>query len=529
MGDRLLSLEALDVSLGEAFLVRNLTLHVEAGEILGLVGASGSGKSMTALAILQLLPPGARLGGSVRLRGTALTGMSEAGLQKVRGRDIGMVFQEPMTALNPLMKIGDQVAETVRLHDPKSATAARTLAREALDSVGLSGVQDWSDRYPHELSGGQRQRVAIAMAIVLRPALLIADEPTTALDVSTQAQVLSLLAQLARERGMGLLLVSHDLAVVAQMTDRIAVMHEGAIVEECVTNRLHELRHPYARALLAAAELAPKPRSTRIRATDAVLEVRDVVRDYPRRRRSLWRAEPSFRAVDHVSLVVHPGETVGLVGESGSGKSSLLRAILRLEPLESGDVRLLGQPFSGADAAALRRLRRSIQVVFQDPFGSFDPRWTVERLIAEPFHLLDQPPGSHDRRQRVAVMLEQVGLSTADAGRRAHEFSGGQRQRIAIARALITQPAVVVFDEAVSALDVLVRAQILELLAGLAERLQLACLFVSHDLNVVRAIADRVYVMQRGRIVEHGITADVFEAPQHPYTRGLISATPRLA
>jgi peptide/nickel transport system ATP-binding protein len=440
-----------------------------------------------------------------------------------------MVFQEPMTALNPLMRIGDQVAETVRLHERISSSRANAMARKALDSVGLTGDQGALDRYPHELSGGQRQRVAIAIAVVLRPALLIADEPTTALDVSTQAQVLVLLGDLARTRRMGLILVSHDLAVVAQVTDRIAVMHEGEIVEQGATAQtLRQLRHPYAKALLAAAALAPKRRVPASDSSTVVLDVRGIVREYPRRRRSFWRAEPAFRAVDGVSLEIRPGENVGLVGESGSGKSSLLRAILGLERTQAGEVRLLGEAFSTARGADLRRLRRSIQAVFQDPYGSFDPQWSVERLIAEPFHLLNAPPGLAERRRRVAAVLDQVGLAPADAVRYSHEFSGGQRQRIAIARALITEPAVIVFDEAVSALDVLVRAQVLGLLADLAERLKLAYLFVSHDLNVVRAIADRIYVMQEGRIVEQGSTDEVFASPQHEYTRNLLAATPRL-
>jgi len=533
MSGLLLSVQSLCVDLDEVAVLKRLSFAVERGEVLGLVGASGSGKSMTALALMQLLPPRARHSGAVRFEGVELGGMRAAELQQLRGRHIGMVFQEPMSALNPSMRIGDQVAETVLLHGAASAARARVMAREALDAVGLTGAQGALDRYPHQLSGGQRQRVAIAIAIVLGPALLIADEPTTALDVSTQAQVLTLLRELARSRRMGLLLVSHDLAVIAEYTDRVAVMQAGEIVEQCSTTpTLRNLTHPYAKDLLAAAVLAPKRPARRTAATApsaAVLEVRGVVREYALPRRSLWRRAGAFRAVDHASLAIHPGETVGLVGESGSGKSSLLRAILGLEPLQAGEVHVLGECLSRATGRTQRRLRRSLQAVFQDPYGSFDPRWSVEQLVSEPFHLLDVPPAVAERRRRVAVVLEQVGLSPRDASRRAHEFSGGQRQRIAIARALITQPQVVVFDEAVSALDVLVRAQILELLAGLSERLQLAYLFVTHDLAVLRAIADRVYVMQRGRIVEEGPTLQLLTAPQHAYTKMLVAATPRLA
>ena len=525
----LLQIEGLCVSIGTAQIVRNLSLELRAGEILGLVGASGSGKSMTALAIMQLLPANAAATGTVKLRGEPLTVKSEDELRSIRGRDIGMVFQEPMAALNPLMSIGDQVAETVRLHRPVSRADASRTARDTLELVGLQGEQGAFNRLPHELSGGQRQRVALAIAVVLAPPLLIADEPTTALDVNTQAQVLLLLKHLARARSMGLILVSHDLAVVAGMTDRIAIMHQGEIVEQGATQPLlGRLQHPYGRALLAAAKLKPKRNLPRSEPSEPVLQTRSIIQEYARRRRSLWHPAAPLRAVDQVSLVIHAGETVGLVGESGSGKSSLLRVILALERPRSGEVVLLGDVFSTAKGASLRRLRRSIQGVFQDPYGSFDPQWSVERLVGEPFFLLDSVPSAAERRRRVAVVLEQVGLASSDARRYPNEFSGGQRQRIAIARALITEPAVIAFDEAVSALDVLVRAQILDLLAELAERLRLSYLFISHDLNVVRAIADRIYVMWRGRIVEHGTAQAVFSAPRDDYTRSLIAATPRL-
>jgi len=530
----LLAVESLTVAIDETPVIKELSLEVESGEILGLVGASGSGKSMTALAILQLTPERATLRGSVRLQGAELLGMRAPQLQNIRGRDIGMVFQEPLSALNPLMRIGEQVAETVRLHGAASAAQARRMAREALDAVGLTGEQGALHRYPHELSGGQRQRVAIAIAIVLRPALLIADEPTTALDAENQAQVLELLGELARTRRMGMILVSHDLALVARVTDRIAVMQAGEIVERGVTaDGLRRLQHPYSRALLAAAVPAPKRRAAAdafagASAANAVLEVRGIVREYPLKRRSLWRSPGAFRAVDDVSLRIFPGETVGLVGESGSGKSSLLRAILGLDFVQAGEVYLAGESLLQATGTTQRRLRRSIQAVFQDPYGSFDPRWPVERLVSEPLYLLDVQPSAAERRRKVALVLEQVGLSSADAMRLPHEFSGGQRQRIAIARALIAEPAVIVFDEAVSALDVLVRAQILDLLADLAQRLKLAYLFVTHDLTVVRAIADRVYVMRRGRIVEQGATHTVFAAPEHAYTKALLAAAPAL-
>ena len=422
----LLQVDALSVSIGSTPIIKNLTLQVGAGEILGLVGASGSGKSLTALAIMRLLPANAALTGSVRLRGETLTLKSERELRGIRGRDMAIVFQEPMTALNPLMRIGDQVAETIRLHRSVSAAEAARAARETLDLVGLQGEQGAPHLLPYELSGGQRQRVAIAIAAALAPPLLIADEPTTALDVNTQAHVLRLLQTLARTRNMGLILVTHDLAVVAQVTDRIAVMHEGEIVESGATQQLlRHLQHPYGKALLAAAKFKPR-RRTAPRTAAPVLEVRAIVQEYPRRRRALRRAPAPLRAVDGVSLMVHAGETVGLVGESGSGKSTLLRIILALEGPRSGEVRLLGDALSGAKGAGLRRLRRSVQAVFQDPYGSFDPLWPVERLVAEPFFLLDSPPGALERRNKVAAVLELVGLSAADARRYPHEFSGGQ-------------------------------------------------------------------------------------------------------
>ncbi len=535
----LLSVEGLGVSLNGSEPVHDVSFAVDRGSALGLVGASGSGKSLTALAILRLLPAAARASGAVRFEGTLLSGLDGPAIARIRGRDIGMVFQEPMTALNPLMRCGEQVAETVRIHEAVGRTVAAARARAALASVGLPASAGAFERYPHELSGGQRQRVAIAMAIVLGPRLLIADEPTTALDVSTQAQVLALLKSLVRERGMALILVSHDLAVIGEVAQRILVMHEGRIVDECGGGRWGDMQHPYAKALLAAAALpefrgggaaAPERAATSSRECAVpALEVRDVVRVYRGRRRSLWRSAAAIRAVDGVSLEVHAGETVGVVGESGAGKSSLLHAILALDELQAGDVRVCGESLSSARGAARRRLRRSLQAVFQDPFGSLDPLWTVERVIAEPLHLLDGPPSAAERRQRVAAALAQVGLSEElHADRLPRELSGGQRQRVAIARALITKPAIIVFDEAVSALDVLLRAQVLQLIETLAHVSGLASLFVTHDLAVVRAIADRVYVMRAGRIVETGPTAALFESPQQDYTRQLIAAMPRL-
>jgi peptide/nickel transport system ATP-binding protein len=438
-----------------------------------------------------------------------------------------MVFQEPMTALDPLMRIGEQVGEAFRIHLDASRGEARRQAVEALERAGLRPGGQWAGRYPHELSGGQRQRAAIAMATALKPALLIADEATTALDVTTQAEILRLLTGLAREQGAGLVLVTHDLAVAAQSCDRIAVMQSGRIVEAGPARALlAQPSHPYTCVLLEASAYAPPPRPPRPGAA-VVLEARDLVRDHVRRSGALGR-RTAVRAVDHVSLTLRAGERVGLVGESGSGKSSLLRALLALERPQSGEVLLDGADFARARGAGLKRLRRRIQVVFQDPYGSFDPRFRVERIVAEPLGLLDAPLPADERRARVERALQAVGLEAAHADRYPHQFSGGQRQRIAIARALVVEPGLIALDEAVSALDVSVRAQILQLLADLSERLGVGYLFVSHDLAVVRAVTDRVLVMQAGRIVEEGPTEQVFANPKHAYTAQLLAATPKL-
>ena len=522
----LLQIDKLTLSIRDFGILRDVSLNVAAGEIVAVTGESGSGKSMTALAVMGLLPEGAEARGRLQLDGTDLLAADEATLCALRGRRVGMVFQEPMTALNPVKTIGAQVMETILVHRALPRDAAETRTREVLARVGLPPERFPLSRYPHELSGGQRQRVVIAMAIALQPKLLIADEPTTALDVTTQAQILDLLKGLVREMGMGLLMITHDLAVVAEMADRIVVMRHGEVVETGPTARLlAERNHPYTQMLFDASRhrvalpKAPPPAP--------LLEVRGAVRDYRLPRRALFAPPAHFRAVKGVSFTLNRGERLGLVGESGCGKSTLTRAILGLEPLQGGEILLDGEPVFAGGRPNLA-VRRKMQVVFQDPYGSFNPRHRVERLITEPFHLLDDPPRGAARDRAIAEALTAVGLKPADAGKYIHQFSGGQRQRIAIARALIIRPELILFDEAVSALDVSVRAQILDLLADLCRQYGLSYLFISHDLSVVQSVTDRVLVMQNGEIVEQGPTESVFARPTHPYTRKLIAAAPVL-
>ncbi len=523
----LLTIKDLSLKIGDTQILSDIDLKVDKGEILGVIGESGSGKSMTALSIMQLLPAGSVLGGSVRLNAEELLKKSETEMCDLRGNDIGMIFQEPMTALNPVKTIGDQVAETVLVHTKVSRGEAMEIARSALDRVELPADQFPLSRYPHELSGGQRQRVVIAMAIALRPALLIADEPTTALDVTTQAQILALLQRLVREDGMGLILITHDLAVVADMADHIAIMQNGVVVEAGETlSVFRHMSHPYTKTLFAASNHTPKRSDDRqVDREKTVLNVEGVVRDYRIKRTSLFKNPGFFRAVDNVSFSIGRGENIGLVGESGCGKSTLSRALLALDKMQAGIVHLDGEVISAGEGAS-RAARRKMQVVFQDPYGSFNPRHKVDKLVAEPFYLLDEPPRGEERRRRIEQGLLNVGLLASDADKYIHEFSGGQRQRIAIARALIIEPPLIILDEAVSALDVSIRAQILDLLAELSDRMGVSYLFISHDLSVVRAITDRVMVMKEGVIVETGISEEVFKNPQHPYTKELIAAAP---
>jgi len=502
--------------------VRGVSFSVERGETVALVGESGSGKSVTALSVLQLLPPSARHpSGSIRFDGREMIGAPEPLLREVRGDRAAMIFQEPMTSLNPLHRVGRQIGEIVTLHRQVSEAQVRERAVGLLRQVGLDEPERRLEAFPHELSGGQRQRVMIAMSLANEPDLLIADEPTTALDVTIQAQILALLRELRAKTGMALLLITHDLSVVRKMADRVCVMQGGRIVEQGPAERIFSApEHAYTRHLLASE---PKGGPTPV-APEAptVLEARDVRVWFPIRRGVLRRTVGHVKAVDGVSLAVRAGETVGIVGESGSGKTTLALGLLRLERSE-GSIRFHGRELQGLRWAETRPLRRAIQIVFQDPFASLSPRLPVGRIVGEglEIHRIGSPA---ERERRVVEVLEEVGLDPESRHRYPHEFSGGQRQRISIARALVLRPELVVLDEPTSALDVSVQAQIVELLRGLQERHQLAYLFISHDLRVVRAMSHQILVLRRGRVVEHGASEALFAAPREAYTRALLAA-----
>jgi peptide/nickel transport system ATP-binding protein len=529
----LLEIENLRLSIGGTPILNDVDLSIGAGEVLGLVGESGSGKSMTALTVMQLLPEAARASGRVNFDGFDILSANEWQMDRLRGDDIGMVFQEPMTALNPVKTIGEQVAEGIRWHTGANRRDAEDRARRMLDRVGLPQHLFPLSRYPHELSGGQRQRVVIAIACALNPKLLIADEPTTALDVVLQKQILELLRDLVDENRMGLLLISHDLAVVAEMADRVTILRNGAVMEAGETvATLSQQKHPYTRQLAQASVHVParaqapaaRPRADR----PPLLEVTGVTRDYPGRWSGLLSREKPFRAVDNVSFSMREGQSVALVGRSGCGKSTLARMVLALDRPTGGSIKFRGEELAGLSEAALKPARRDMQVVFQDPYGSFNPRHRVERLVAEPLHLADPAPSAEERRELVARALAEVGLARSDMDKYPHEFSGGQRQRLSIARALITRPKLIVCDEPVSALDVSIRAQVLDLFADLNQRLGVAYLFITHDLTVARAITDDVLVMHEGRIVESGGTGEVLARPRSEAGLLLVEAAPDL-
>jgi len=521
--------------------VRRLGLAIARGETFALVGESGSGKSVTALSLLRLLPPSLGIArGVALLAGTDLHRLPERRLRELRGGRVGTIFQEPATSLNPVMRIGEQIEETLRAHTALRGAAARARVVEWLRRVGIPEPERRIDDYPFQFSGGQKQRIMIALALAAEPDLLIADEPTTALDVTVQAQILALLADIQRELGMAILLITHDLAVVRQVADHVALMRHGEIVESAPAAEFFQApRHPYARELFAAIPtfakrgqtLAGTPRALPERQPgERLLEVRDLAVHYPIRRGAWGRTRDWVKAVDGVSFELHAGETLALLGESGCGKTTTGKALLRLldGPRIGGSARLGGEDLLRADRRTLQRLRRQIQIVFQDPFASLDPRMRIGATLEQGLLALRPELDAAERQRRAAALVERVGLPGDTLQRFAHEFSGGQRQRIAIARALIVEPRVLVCDEPTSALDVSVQAQILDLLRELQADMGLAYLFITHNFGVVEYLADRIAVMDGGRIVEQGSAERVLRAPEHAMTQRLLAAVPRL-
>jgi peptide/nickel transport system ATP-binding protein len=532
-GDPLLSLQGLCVDVlteaGAKRVVHDLSFDLRAGETLAVAGESGSGKSVTALSLMGLLPASsARVsGGRALFEGRDLLALPERALRRVRGAGIGMIFQEPMTSLNPVMKIGTQFAEAILSHESVSRREARSRALALLERVRVSDPARRLDQHPHELSGGMRQRVMIAIALAARPRMLIADEPTTALDVTVQAQILDLIREVQAERNLGVVLITHDMGVVAETADRVVVMKDGRRVEEAPVRELFARpRSDYARELLAAAPRlgeAPPPAPLPA-APEPVLDVRDLTVRFELRGGVLRRPVARVHAVEGVSFSLRPGETLALVGESGCGKSTTGKALLNLVPW-TGEVRVAGRPTRGLSGRALRPVLRDVQMIFQDPGAALDPRMTVGALVAEPLEIHGLARG-REARERAAELLRRVGLPPDAARRHPHEFSGGQRQRVCVARALALAPKAIVADESLSALDVSVQARVLELMRELQAEAGVAYLFISHDLAVVERIAHRVAVMYLGEIVEIGDRRRIFADPRHPYTRRLLEAAP---
>ena len=528
----MLSIQNLSLNIGNTPILKDIDLEIQPGQVMGLVGESGSGKSMSALAIMQLLPHASTTSGKIIFNNINILDTDEKQMCKLRGDDIGMVFQEPMTALNPVKTIGEQIAEGIRFHTGASGRDARDRAIEILQQVGLNPMQYGLDRYPHELSGGQRQRVVIAIACAMQPKLLIADEPTTALDVTIQAQILELLQKLVEENNMGMLLISHDLGVIADTADEITIIRSGEVIECGPTMEILRYQsHPYTRQLAKASTHVPVRKTRPVtasaakkRQTEPLLQVTDLICEYPTKRKSLFTKPEPFRAVNGVSFDIYAGQTLALVGESGCGKSTLAKTLLQVHRPSSGGIVFENKDLLNSNRQEMFAARRHMQIVFQDPYGSFNPRHKVGNIVSEPMHLVNRKA----TKDELVDALLQVGLSADDLEKYPHEFSGGQRQRLAIARALITKPRLIIADEPVSALDVSIRAQILDLLNDLRDNFQISYLFITHDLSVVRAFCDDVMVMNSGKIIEAGSVTQLFDKPKNDYTRQLLAAAPDL-
>ena len=564
--ENILEIENLSVAFGDKRVVEGLSLSLRRGETLGIVGESGSGKSVSSLSLMGLLPRNAAVSGRAWLAPEGqeppvdLLALPEEQQRQVRGQRISMIFQEPMTSLNPSQRCGRQVEEMLLLHEKVSRSEAKKRVLQLFNEVMLPRPESIYNSYPHEISGGQKQRVMIAMALICHPDIIIADEPTTALDVTVQKAILDLLRTLQQRRGMAIIFITHDLGVIAQIAHRVAVMYKGHLVEEGLADDvLYRPQHPYTRGLLACrppldsrprrlptvasflegetadadkaktVEPAPAPTAkTPVAGQTPLLRVRNLRVEYALERSFTGRVKKKLNAVDGISLDIYRGETLGLVGESGCGKSTLGRALLRLIDTADGTIEYDGVRLDTMVASQMRQLRTKLQIIFQDPYSSLNPRITVGEAIMEPLRIHKIGGSMAERIEAARTLMEQVGLPAGSFSRYPHEFSGGQRQRVCIARALVLRPELVVCDESVSALDVSVQAQVLNLLSDLKEQYGFSCLFITHDLSVVKFISDRIMVMRQGRIVEQGVADELYAHPQEEYTRSLLDAIPRL-